>query len=119
MLGISLLVGDEIGGRGKVSGDAGPSTAGGILEGSGDSSELDRRDVLGGLGRRPLLDDVALVRRLENHCGEGWIKLCGWLGEEGSSWVLGTRKGRHGRPLYPNPRITGGWHEGQLVDLHC
>ena len=35
---VSLLVGDEIGGRGKVSGDAGPSTAGGIPERSGDGS---------------------------------------------------------------------------------
>ena len=47
MLSVSLLVGGEIGGRGKVSDDAGPSAAGGILEGRGDGSEFDRRDVLG------------------------------------------------------------------------
>jgi len=47
VLSISLLVGDEIGGRGKVSGDAGPSTAGGILEGRGDGSQLDWGGVLG------------------------------------------------------------------------
>ena len=72
MLSISLFVGDEIGGRGKVSGDAGPSTAGGILEGR-DGSQLNRRDVLGRLGRGPLLRDVVLVGRLENHCGEGCV----------------------------------------------
>ena len=85
VLSVSLLVGNEVGGRGKVSGDAGPSTAGGILERRGDGSELDRRDVLGGLGRRPLLDDVGLVRRLEDHCGEGWIGLSRWEGRSG--WV--------------------------------
>jgi len=74
MLSISLLVGDEIGGRGKVSGDAGPPTAGGILEGKGDGFELGRGDVLGRLGRGPLLDDVVLVVRLENHCGEGCVE---------------------------------------------
>ena len=47
VLSIGLLVGGEMGGRGKVSGDAGPSTAGGILEGRGDGSELDRGDILG------------------------------------------------------------------------
>ena len=70
MLSISLLAGDEIGGRGKVSGDAGPSAAGGILERRGDGSELDGRDVLRGLCRGPLLDDVVLVGRLEDHCCE-------------------------------------------------
>jgi len=47
VLSVSLLVGDEMGGRGKVSDDAGPSTTGGILERSGDGSKLDRGDVLG------------------------------------------------------------------------
>jgi len=70
VLSISLLVGDEIGGRGKVSGDAGPSAAGGILERRGDGSKLHRGDVLRRLGRRPLLDDVVLVGRLEDHCWE-------------------------------------------------
>ena len=92
MLSISLLVGDEIGGRGKVSGDAGPSTAGGILEGRGDGSELDGRDVLGRLGRRPLLDDVVLVGGLEDHCCEGGV----WMAEEGrrrAAGVLRIQKG--------------------------
>ena len=91
VLGVSLLVGDEIGGRGKVSGDAGPAAAGGILEGRGDGSELDRGDVLGGLGRRPLLDDVGLVGRLEDHCSEGWVGLSGWEGRSG--WCAGDLKG--------------------------
>ena len=47
VLNVSLLVGDKIGGRGKVSGDAGPSTAGGILEGCRNGSELHWGDVLG------------------------------------------------------------------------
>ena len=46
VVNISLLVGDEVGGRGKVSGDAGPSAAGGILERRRDGSQLDRRDIL-------------------------------------------------------------------------
>ena len=94
MLSISLLVGDKVGGRGKVSGNAGPPTAGSILEGRGDGSELDRRDILGGLGRGPLLDDVGLVRRLEDHCGEGCVGGCGWSGERRGGWVLGTQRER-------------------------
>ena len=108
MPSISLLVGDEIGGRGKVSGDAGPPTAGGILEGKGDGPELDWRDVLGRLGRGPLLNDVGLVGRLENHCGEGWVGWCRWLGGEEGRLGAGVSKRRHGWALYPNPRITGG-----------
>jgi len=98
VLSISLLAGDEIGGRGKVSDDAGPSTAGGILERRGDGSELYGGDVLGRLGRRPLLDDVVLVGRLEDHCCKGgvWVAGKGRRGEERSGWVLRTRKGGHG-----------------------
>jgi len=109
VLSISLLAGDEIGGRGKVSDDAGPSTAGSILERRGDGSELYGGDILGRLGRRPLLDDVVLVGRLEDHCCEEGVWVAGegrgeeeWLGDEdseGGTWLTLISQSSHHRRL--------------------